>query len=71
MVFAKGFVILILMISLIGCAAGRPIIVNSRDCQWAQPISWTMAEGQAIFECCPAVAEQMIAHNELHEKECP
>lgn len=57
------------MIFVAGCVS-KPVHVVSRDCLWAERINWTAEEGDAIVDCCPAVAEQLISHNDNHEREC-
>lgn len=56
-------------ICAVGCVS-RPVTVIPPDCLWSDQITWTTADADAIVDCCPEVARQMLAHNAKHRRLC-
>lgn len=66
---ASAIAICLAMIFVSGCVT-RPVVTISKDCLWADRIDWSLAEADAIVECCPDVARQLVTHNETYQREC-
>lgn len=61
--------ILTLTIFATACVHKRPIEIVG-ECVWVKRIEWTQEEGDAIVDHTPAVARQLLAHNEKVEIFC-
>lgn len=64
---AMIILVLMTMSFVAGCASSHAIVP---DCVWAAYISFTAAEADAIVDCCPEVARQILTHNENFVREC-
>lgn len=53
-----------------GCASTRPIQIVAPECLWAERMEWTSKQVDAIVDCCPGLAMQLLTHNENFKREC-
>lgn len=63
-------ILALLMMSAVAGCWSKPANVIPRECLWGKRIDFNAAEALAINDCCPYVAEQLLAHNEKWEREC-
>lgn len=61
--------LLLTTIFVSGCVT-QPVQVISRDCLWAEQMRWTEEQADALVDCCPTLARQLLLHNALHAELC-
>jgi len=49
----------------------KPMIqVLSRECIWVRDFEWDERQADALVDCCPELARQLLTHNERVRMMC-